>query len=348
MLLDNWYLENLVCPRDHGRLVLEDNAVLCSVCCKKYPVLDGVPVMLLDDVEQTMGLAHASIECARGRRTDMRAPELYLETLGVNEEEKALAVSLCGRSVIDPVVSVLIGATSGNMYRRLVGALDRYPIPELRLGPGAGKRFLDIGCNWGRWSVAATRLGYQAVGIDPSLGAILAARRVSKSLGCDIKFIVADGRYLPFRDASFDVIFSYSVLQHFAKDHVAMCLREVARLLADTGYCFIQLANAFGIRSLYHQAKRKFKEPKDFEVRYWSPGELKHAFRTCVGKTTLRVDGYFGLGIQRSDWGLMPSRFKLIIVLSEILRGISLLFPPLTYGADSLYVKAIKTNSLKN
>ncbi|HNX80987.1 MAG TPA: methyltransferase domain-containing protein [Candidatus Omnitrophota bacterium] len=342
MAVDAWYLENLVCPRDHGRLVAEQDGLCCLVCRGTYPVVAGIPVMLRDDVEQTIGVAQASIRCAHGQRTDMRAPDLYLETLGVNDEEKTLAASLSGTSAIDPVVSVLIGATSGNMYRRLIGSLDRYPIPALRLEPGSGKRFLDIGCNWGRWSIAATRLGYQAVGIDPSLGAILAARRVSTGLGIDIKYVVADGRYLPFGGGCFDVVFSYSVLQHFSKNDVAICLREVSRLLKIKGYCFIQLANAFGIRSFYHQLKRGFQEPKGFDVRYWSPRCIQRTCNALIGKTTLAVDGYFGLGIQESDWALMPGYYKAVIALSETLRRISTVFVPLVYGADSLYAKAIK------
>jgi cyclopropane fatty-acyl-phospholipid synthase-like methyltransferase len=43
--------------------------------------------------------------------------------------------------------------------------------------PGAGKLLLDIGCSWGRWSISAARNGWCVVGIDPSLGAIMAARR---------------------------------------------------------------------------------------------------------------------------------------------------------------------------
>ena len=43
-------------------------------------------------------------------------------------------------------------------------------------GRTGGTRLLDIGCSWGRWSLAAAARGYDAVGIDPSLGAIMAAR----------------------------------------------------------------------------------------------------------------------------------------------------------------------------
>ena len=46
-----------------------------------------------------------------------------------------------------------------------------------RHGVHAGSRLLDLGSSWGRWSIAAARKGYSVVGLDPSLGAVLAARR---------------------------------------------------------------------------------------------------------------------------------------------------------------------------
>jgi hypothetical protein len=114
----------------------------------------------------------------------MRAPHLYLESVGVTEPEKDLAIRLAaaGPQPVDPVVSVFVGATSGHGYRHLVGVLRDYPIPAFRMPPGQGELLLDVGCSWGRWSIAASRAGYRVVGIDPSLGAAKSARRVAASL----------------------------------------------------------------------------------------------------------------------------------------------------------------------
>jgi SAM-dependent methyltransferase len=239
MNIDSWYVENLVCPRDHSRLILENDKLHCLNDQHGYPLVEGIPVMLLDDKEQTMELVYNSIRRAKGELVDLRSPDLYLESIGGSEEEKTLAVSLVGKTKIDPIVSVIIGATSGNLYKAMIGKLESYPIPELRLENGHGKRLLDMGCNWGRWSIAAYKLGYQVVGIDPSLGAIMAARRVSNSMGCDIKYVVADGRFLPFNNKYFDVVFSYSVLQHLDRRNVELCLEEISRLLKNEGYSFI-------------------------------------------------------------------------------------------------------------
>lgn len=43
----------LVCPADHGELtdVVEDSRLECTVCGRRYPVVDGIPVMLVDEAE---------------------------------------------------------------------------------------------------------------------------------------------------------------------------------------------------------------------------------------------------------------------------------------------------------
>jgi 2-polyprenyl-3-methyl-5-hydroxy-6-metoxy-1,4-benzoquinol methylase len=95
-------------------------------------------------------------------------------------------------------------ATNGMLYIRLIGKLTDYPIPYLRLPPGEGKRFLEIGCNWGRWCIAAARMGYRPVGIDPSLKGIRAARQVALHLGIQAHYVAADaGVVLQCAAASF-------------------------------------------------------------------------------------------------------------------------------------------------
>ena len=185
--LDPWYLSNLRCPLDHSTLSL-DGTNLVSATGRRYPVVDGLPVMLIAEEEQTMGTARASIERAHGNADviDQRAPDYYLETLGISDEEKVRLAELATRHLgrIDPAVSILVCGTSGSAYAHLQGdtLLADYPIPRIGLPPGNGRTLLDIGCNWGRWCIAASRAGYRAIGIDPSLGAAMAARRVAQGL----------------------------------------------------------------------------------------------------------------------------------------------------------------------
>jgi uncharacterized protein YbaR (Trm112 family) len=239
--IDPWYLENLVCPVDHTNLRL-DGRDLVSQHGRRYPILDGLPVLLVSDETQTIGVAHASIARAQGRSgvIDERMPQLYLESLGISEKEKAKLISIYKDRMtsIDPVALMLIGATCGSAYKHLIGdcTLIEYPIPAIPLTPPeAGRTLLDVGCNWGRWSIAAARKGFSVVGIDPSLGAVMAARRIAKELNLDIKYIVADGRFLPFRDHQFKVAYSYSVLQHLSKDDAQKTISQISRVLEPGG-----------------------------------------------------------------------------------------------------------------
>ena len=290
----------------------------------EYPIVDGIPVLVRGDVRQTLWVADESI--AMAKQPDVR--------------ERAAAVNAAGS--MDEEVQRLVASTCGYLYEPLIGNLKRYPIPELRLPDGAGRTFVDIGCGWGRWSVAAARKGYAVVSVDPSLRHLLAARRVCQQLGVPGRFVVADARYLPFAPGSFDVAFSYSVLQHFAKSDVRLALRAVARSLRPGGESFIQMPNVLGVRSIQHQIKRRFRPPENFDVRRWTPGELRAVFGEEIGETTLSVDGFFGLGIQPADIDMLPRRFQLVVRASEALRRAADRFGPLLNVADSLYVRSIR------
>ena len=54
MTLDPKLLEILVCPNDRGEVeYLEaEQVIVCSTCGYRYPVRDGIPVMLIDEAEK--------------------------------------------------------------------------------------------------------------------------------------------------------------------------------------------------------------------------------------------------------------------------------------------------------
>jgi SAM-dependent methyltransferase len=239
----------------------------------------------------------------------------------------------------DAFVQDVIAATCGNLYRHLIGNVTTYPIPEIRLPPGEGRRFLEVGCNWGRWCVSAARRGYRVVGIDPSFDAIRAAGRVAEELGVDAEYVVGDARHLPFAGGSFDVVFSYSVFQHFTRASAVDAFGELGRVLAPGGLSLVQMANVWGPRSLAHQLReRRFREPRDlFDVRYWSPGELRHELTEAVGPTELSVDGFLTLNPQPADLPLLPRRYRALVHLSETYRKASRRLPGLVRFADSVY-----------
>ena len=244
---------------------------------------------------------------------------------------------------VESRVSFLVAGTNGLAYRHLTdGKLAECPIPEIRLPQANGDVLLDIGCGWGRWSVAAGRLGYRPVGIDPRFGTIQVARRLARELGIKADFVVGDARALPFRDGSIDIVYSYSVLQHFSTPDVETTATEICRVLRPGGKSLIQMATVFGIRCLYHQARRLFREARGFEVRYRKISELRNLFTSRVGFSRLSVDCFFGLGIQESDIRMMPPHMRIVFRASGLLRRASMAIPQLLYVADSVYIESHK------
>ena len=312
--IDPLLLDVIACPNDLTLLHRKARSLRTLVCAKghEFPVEGGIPILL----------PHGGLPGHWGMKTDadFKSP-----------------------SPIDPFVQQVIGATGGFLYEDRLGQLTEYPIPHLRLPRANGELFLDVGCNWGRWSVAAARLGYRVVGVDPHLEAIQAATRVARELGVDARYVVGDARYLPFQSNSFSLVYSYSVLQHLPKDEVEMVLEGISAILATQGTSFIQMANAWGARSLYHQMCRGFRRPRHFEVRYWAPPQMKSVFNECIGPTELEVDGFFSVNPQLSDLPLLTPRHRIIVLLSALLREISR--GPLNLFADSLYVKSRKLYS---
>lgn len=332
-----WFVDNLVCPRDHSALT-DDRGQLECERGHRYPVVDGVPVLLLPDALPAIDIAAASV------RAEAQASDpFHLSTLSLSDDERRGITDLARQgAAIDPVVVYLVAATNGLMYRHLIGRLDRYPIPMLPLHEGSGRRLIDVGCSWGRWTFAAAARGYDAVGVDPSLGAVLAARRIAGQLGCDAHFVVGDARHLPFAASSCDAVFSYSVLQHFSIDDAASAVGEMGRVLRPGGLAKVQFPIRFGLRCLYHQARRGFRQPTGFEVRYWTWPQLSRLFGRAIGPSRFEADCYFGIGVQASDEPLMTPALARVLRLSESVKRASRWFPPLRRVADSVFVESLK------
>ena len=52
-LIDEELARILVCPVDKGDLreLIEESRLLCTVCGRRYPVREGIPIMLVDEAE---------------------------------------------------------------------------------------------------------------------------------------------------------------------------------------------------------------------------------------------------------------------------------------------------------
>lgn len=110
-----------------------------------------------------------------------------------------------------------------------------------RLGVEIRGRVLDAGCGGGGMPLSLAEEAQLAVGIDISdrfrdAGTRLAAERGVRN----IRFALADGQALPFRDGVFDLLLSHAVIEHVAD--APRYLRECARVLRPGGVMYLSTA----------------------------------------------------------------------------------------------------------
>jgi len=62
--MDSRLLNFLVCPRDHTELRIERNHLYCAAG-HNYQIVDDIPVSLMAEKDQTIGIASASLRAAQ-------------------------------------------------------------------------------------------------------------------------------------------------------------------------------------------------------------------------------------------------------------------------------------------
>src|ERR1017187_457005 len=118
------------------------------------------------------------------------------------------------------------------MLRRIVRVLKKIPFDlgqyELRhrtkgkniafdlVGPGEGKKALDVGCREGYWTEKLKRKGYQVVAIDIE-------PHCAEGLAVDAN------RALPFAESEFDLVWCSEVIEHLSNP--AFTIAEFKRVL---------------------------------------------------------------------------------------------------------------------
>lgn len=62
MSVDRELLEILACPVDKAPLLEESDRLVCTSCGRRYPVRDGIPVMLVEEAELPQGARDQSVK----------------------------------------------------------------------------------------------------------------------------------------------------------------------------------------------------------------------------------------------------------------------------------------------
>jgi SAM-dependent methyltransferase len=92
-------------------------------------------------------------------------------------------------------------------------------------------RSLEFGCGFGRLSPTFAGLSQSHVAVDINADALQAARTAYP----DLSFEQIDGDHLPFPDQSFDLLVSWTVLQHVPPNKIDATVGELRRVLTSRG-----------------------------------------------------------------------------------------------------------------
>ena len=353
-LINNWLINNLVCPISKLPLVKKKNYFL-SKNGEMYPIVNNIPIMIPLHKKPNHFSAYKSLYFSKKIESNKdKKNQYFIETTTMSKLEKKLVYKkleiLNNNKESDlkkniAIVSGLVAATNGIAYKVSDGNLDELPIPIIpkKINKHLVKPTLDIGCNWGRWSIACSDKKNIIIGIDPSLGAVIAASNLAKIFKVKFIGIVGDARFLPFKNHSVASVISYSVIQHFSRSDVNITVREINRVLKPNGFSAVQMPNKLGLRCLYHQIRRGFRDGKNFEVRYWSLKKLEKVF-SYIGKTNFITDCYLGIGLQDTDFKFMSFLGKIALIISRFLKSIPFINSGKFIFSDSVWVLSRKNN----
>ncbi len=172
-----------------------------------------------------------------------------------------------------PFITLGVEAILQDFYGNLLDAPPPFTVNK-------GDRILDLGCGWGRVLKPVMDGEGDAVGLDISLNMLHRAKEHLEKHGHSPALLRGDGTSLPFKNGSFDMIYSLLVLQHISKENGRDVLKEVARVLKPDGAANIRVPGRFAPENLLFSFLQfisvHFLRVKDpIRMRFYRIGELK-------------------------------------------------------------------------
>lgn len=163
------------------------------------------------------------------------------------------------------------------------------------------RRVLDDGCGGGGMCVSFGEEAESVVGIEPSDRFRDVGMRLAAEKGVtNVRFTYADGTALPFKDGSFDLVLSHSVIEHVG-DPLAY-LKEARRVLAPGG---VILLNTAPYLSTSGSHLPKYKLPFPFPLHLIAGRKAAFALACWVGR---HKPHWFDADSQRSSFVTVAAR----------------------------------------
>lgn len=149
-------------------------------------------------------------------------------------------------------------------------------------------RVLEYGCGVGRLMAPLLNHFKEVHGIDISDEMVRIGRKRNIQRSGLHFHVIKDGK-LPLPDNSFDLVYSFAVIQHMPKEDFRVILPEIARVLNPGGLFAFQLVRPytlrrkaqalFGLDQLSWRNLGGSKVPDTRRRRYYTHGQIRHLLR---------------------------------------------------------------------
>lgn len=220
-------LHTLRCPSCHGQsMAIDDSALRCENCDAIYP---------LDTAHRITALIPNNI--AEGSKGDIKAfwGDLYKQLYASTDNDMTPAYL---EQAITDVEDIFLIRGQNCVVEMPYKSLDGAKV--LEIGSGAGSH----SCIFKRYGAHVT-----SVDITPERAVSTAAKLAMLKGGQGIAFN-ADAENLPFKDATFDYVYSNGVLHH--SPDTEKCIDEVYRVLKPGGTAVIMLYSRISSAFLFN------------------------------------------------------------------------------------------------
>jgi ubiquinone/menaquinone biosynthesis C-methylase UbiE len=173
-------------------------------------------------------------------------------------------------------------------HEALLAALER------TVGLPKGRKVLEVGADSAGDSLALAQGGGFCVALDFSLSALRVTSVFSRRADQPLALVRADALELPFPDASFDIVFSQGLIEHFSEPNEL--IREQLRVLKPGGVLLVDVPQRWNVYTVWkYYLMMRGKWFAGWETEF-SLRDLERMIGECDG----RVIGSYG-------WGYFPS-----------------------------------------
>lgn len=172
-----------------------------------------------------------------------------------------------------------------------------------------GKKLLNVGCGRNLISdIYFAMKGADVVSVDRDKRAIDIAKGKLAKQNIKVEVKLADARALPFLKNTFDIVTSFSAIEHMKKDEDRLkAVEEMVRVVKPRGCVVITGPNFLNPPATFFSG-RMFKRRGEFEHRY-TPWELKHMLKRCG----LKIEDFDAESVYVIDKRLIETRFPSLV-----------------------------------